>query len=245
MEGFKEYIQNFVKYPKTAENDIFVRDNFNSLINKYSQETCISLTTKLMPSEIHKEIQSVYKDTTVIYLSYSGAILEIKLKKSIFKKKQEYLYIGIKLYDVKQRRTGGKLYDEYRYFVVCKYSENDIHTWSENVAKTATLLTFPSKPSPEKPLSMNFSRSPQPVPLYRRLLQRVIHPNPNPKRTAPYKMQSTLGESSPLLPKQKPKPKPATPAPKKPKSTSKSSSSHSSIELLTNSSSSSSRKAKK
>ena len=244
MEGFKEYIQNFVKYPKTAENEIFVRDNFNSIVNKYSQETCISLTTKLLPREIYEEIRSIYKDTAAIYVSYLGAILEIKLKKSIFKKKQEYLYIGIKQYDVKQRRAGGKLYDEYRYFVVCKYSEDDIYTWSENVAKTATLLTFPSKPSPEKPLSMNFSRSPQPVPLYRRLLQRVIHPNPNPKpkRTALYMVPSTSRELSPLIPKKKPDPK----KPKsKSSSRSKSSSSHSSIELLTNSSSSSSRKAKK
>jgi len=243
MDGFKEYIRNFVKYPAIAKTEIVVRKNFNAVINKYTKENCILLTTKLTIEQIYKEIQGVYKDTSIIYLTQVGAILTIKIKKSFFKRKQEeYLYIAI------------KKYEENEYFVVCEYSIDDINIWNETIAQTTRFpnkeLLLPIIPKTLLPTIPKPHPLPaQPATLYKRLLQRVIpaNPKPKPKRTAPYMMPSNYGELSPLIPKQKPKPKP-NPKPKS-KSKSKSSSSHSSIELLltdnSRSTSSSSRKVKK
>lgn len=237
MEGFKEYIINFAKYPKTAKTEVFVRYNFNSIL--HLNEECIELTTKKTIEQIYDRIKGItcIKDPTIIYLTQTIGIFKFKIKRALFKRD---LYIGI------------KKYKENKYFVVCEYSENDIHYWNENIARTQEVTVIPR----QLPV----------VPFYKRLLQRA---NPHkPRRIAPDMVPSTRGELLSLIPKQKPKPTtkpnriaPSTsrelsplipkkkPDPKKPKSKSssrsKSSSSHSPIELLTNSSSSSSRKAKK
>lgn len=130
MDAFKEYIKNFVKYPKNAKNEILVRNNFNNIINKFTKEGCIVLTTSLTMREIYEKIKSVYKDTSILQLTQKRTKLRFKLDKNVFNKKQNYLYIGI------------NKVQENKYYVVCEYSLKDLDYWCEYIARTTPFYNF-------------------------------------------------------------------------------------------------------